>query len=167
MGTLKLCGTIVVPSVTHALDYRSVFRDEEMKGAFTRWECFRLQVESAFRLISKAPSTVIDRWELTTMLSAQELLAELQTMTAVQSWQLHHLLRPRDNLGMLQPSLIRKLRRGLVLMRVTEDDSVLPIVDVSLPNHGDSNTMPLILKLATHQSGFYAGLSLFSIRVKS
>lgn len=164
MSSLKLRGAIAVPPVVYATDYRSVFRDAERKGKVTRYECFRLQVEDAFRLISKAPATLIAHWELTRSLSSQELRAELQTMVVLQSWQLHHLVIPRDASGMAQPSLFRRLRRGVVLMPVTGDDS-LSLVDVSLPQHGAAATAPLILSLATERSGFNAGLSLFSLCV--
>ena len=165
MGTLKLCEIYVVPPVTHPTDFRSVFRDEERKGKLIRWECFRLGVEGNFQFVRSAPATLINRWELTTTLSSHAMQQELQAMTAVQSWQLYHLLCPRDMFGAAEPSLFRRIRRGLVMMHVSSDEDVLPLVDVSLPNHGNQATLPFILKLLKGQSEFYAGLSLFSLRV--
>lgn len=163
MTSMVLRGVVIVPAVTHAIDYKTVFPDEERKGRVSRWECFRLQVESGFRLVTKAPQAIVQRWELVSTLSQKELMSELSSLTEVQSWHLHHLLFPRDIHGVLQPSVFRGIRKGMVMMRVSGDSDALPLVDVSLPKHGDSAKAPFILKLPKGQSEFYAGLSVFSL----
>lgn len=159
---------IVVPSVTYAVDDKAFFRNEGAKGTLNRWECFRLRVEGNFGLVKSAPQTLVQRWELAEDLSFSEVASRFPGREMLlQSWQLKHLLFPRDVKGVLQRSIIRGLRQAMVAIRVSDDDALpMPLAEAFLSSHGDPSTSCFNLKVPEARKSFCRGLSFFSVLVK-
>ncbi len=162
MSTLQGCETILVLPVTYSADYRALFHSEGAAGRLTRWDDFRVKVESGFGLVQPKPFTAVRRWELKQSLSYRDLIQCWPSgIEPLRSWQLYFLLFPRDHHGMLQPSIFRKLQAGEVVMHVSGDDVDLPLVDVSIAKSGASQA-PFVLRLPEVRKTFSAGHSFFS-----
>lgn len=162
MNSFVPCERIIIPAISFPIDGRSVFRQKESQGELHRWESFRLDVESSFGPMKSAPSSIIQRWELSCHLSTQDVLKEFPgTYPTVRWWGLMRLLFPYDLQGNRTPSIFRKLGTGVVPMHVPSGGSAsLFLVDVTA-SHGGSSRASLHVKVSDDRS-FNSGRSFFS-----